>query len=226
MAVGGPPENPLFGGLNPRPFVKTRLRTYEPLHHSFDTPDPSIAFFFMEVESVLATFKVPGVIDSRGALDEALLSLLEALDTADADVVSLLTSLVQSSNGILEAVITSREETFRFGSTYERVCSAHFLIQETTTGSRSAVGFLKHFKSLPLLQTLFFRDALNVLAFSLSACLRGSRWTGWSWKRTTPSQHHWKHRNPPSQSLLTPKRRSPLQNLNPSRSNGSNALSL
>lgn len=75
----------------------------------------------MEVERVLATFKVPGAIDSRAALDEALLSLLEALDTAEADVISLLTSLVQSSNGILEAVITSREATFRFGSMYERV---------------------------------------------------------------------------------------------------------
>ncbi|KAG8926504.1 hypothetical protein FRC01_008765 [Tulasnella sp. 417] len=71
----------------------------------------------MDFEAVLATFKVPGAIDSRAALDDALFSLLGALDTADADVVSLLTSLIQSSDGLLEAALTSRNnDGFAFRS--------------------------------------------------------------------------------------------------------------
>ncbi|KAG8917202.1 hypothetical protein FRC01_002610 [Tulasnella sp. 417] len=71
----------------------------------------------MDVETVLATFKVPGAIDSRAALDDAVFNLLGALDTADADVVSLLTSLIQCSDGLLETVLTSRNnDGFAFRS--------------------------------------------------------------------------------------------------------------
>lgn len=63
----------------------------------------------MDLSDALAAFGLPGSVDSPRALDDAISNLLEALDAADADLVSLLSTLTYAIHGILEVILTSRE---------------------------------------------------------------------------------------------------------------------
>ncbi|KAG8921859.1 hypothetical protein FRC00_008136 [Tulasnella sp. 408] len=65
----------------------------------------------MDLSEALAAFGLPGSVDSPRALDDAISNLLEALDAADADLVSLLSNLTYAIHGILEVILTSRNDS-------------------------------------------------------------------------------------------------------------------
>lgn len=61
----------------------------------------------MDIASVLAKFAAPGQIESRTALDAALLELLECVAKSNDDAPSLLSVIANGTPGLLEAVLTS-----------------------------------------------------------------------------------------------------------------------
>ncbi|KAG8937467.1 hypothetical protein FRC00_005253, partial [Tulasnella sp. 408] len=65
----------------------------------------------MDLSEALAAFGLPGSVDSPRALDDAISNLFEALDAADAELVSLLSTLTYAIHGILEVVLTSRNDS-------------------------------------------------------------------------------------------------------------------
>ncbi|KIO30545.1 hypothetical protein M407DRAFT_20433 [Tulasnella calospora MUT 4182] len=64
----------------------------------------------MDFSDALASFRLPETIDSPRALDDAISNLLEALGAAEADIVSLLSTLAYDIHGILEVILTSRSD--------------------------------------------------------------------------------------------------------------------
>lgn len=60
------------------------------------------------MDEALAAFSIRGRIDSKLALDVALTNLTTALQESDNEISTLLHTLVHHTNGLLEAVITSR----------------------------------------------------------------------------------------------------------------------
>ncbi|KAG9047264.1 hypothetical protein FS837_002667 [Tulasnella sp. UAMH 9824] len=64
----------------------------------------------LNMEEALAAFSIRGRIDSKLALDVALTNLSTALQQADTEIPTLLHALVRHTNGLLEAVMTSRNE--------------------------------------------------------------------------------------------------------------------
>ncbi|KIO30550.1 hypothetical protein M407DRAFT_20438 [Tulasnella calospora MUT 4182] len=62
----------------------------------------------MGEQNIPAAFTVAGSINSRAALDTELENIYEILETADADVASLLNRLAYGTPGIMEAVLVSR----------------------------------------------------------------------------------------------------------------------
>ncbi|KAG8900067.1 hypothetical protein FRC00_014669 [Tulasnella sp. 408] len=69
-----------------------------------------------DLETSLANFVGQGSIDSKTTLDAAIVDLLDALQSANIDVASLLNALTYKVKGLLEVVISSRNEaafTFR-----------------------------------------------------------------------------------------------------------------
>ncbi|KAG8918288.1 hypothetical protein FRC01_001945 [Tulasnella sp. 417] len=77
----------------------------------------SIALSQMDLEKVLANFVKHGPIASKPALIAALSDLSTILQTSDADITSLLDALIHQIEGLLEAVMTLRnDEAFTFRS--------------------------------------------------------------------------------------------------------------
>ncbi|KIO30554.1 hypothetical protein M407DRAFT_20442 [Tulasnella calospora MUT 4182] len=71
----------------------------------------------MDPENVLANFVIRGPIDSKPALIVALFNLSTSLQNSDADIISLLDALTRQVGGLLEAVMTLRnDEAFTFRS--------------------------------------------------------------------------------------------------------------
>ncbi|KIO30551.1 hypothetical protein M407DRAFT_20439 [Tulasnella calospora MUT 4182] len=69
-----------------------------------------------DLETALASFVGYGSIDSKASLNAAIVDLLDALQSANIDVASLLSALTYKVKGLLEVVIASRNEaafTFR-----------------------------------------------------------------------------------------------------------------
>lgn len=63
----------------------------------------------MDLSDALASFELPTTIESPRALDDAISNLVDALNPAEADLVSLLSTLAYAVHGILEVILTSRE---------------------------------------------------------------------------------------------------------------------
>ncbi|KAG8960167.1 hypothetical protein FRC05_007045 [Tulasnella sp. 425] len=63
-----------------------------------------------DLDIALIKFVTNGPIDSRAALDAALLDLMNALQSTDLDVGSLLGVITRKVNGLLEVVMTSRND--------------------------------------------------------------------------------------------------------------------
>ncbi|KAG8921017.1 hypothetical protein FRC01_000478, partial [Tulasnella sp. 417] len=69
-----------------------------------------------DLETALASFVEHGSIDSKASLNTALDDLMDALQSANIDVASLLGALTYKMKGLLEVVIASKDEaafTFR-----------------------------------------------------------------------------------------------------------------
>lgn len=72
----------------------------------------------MDLEHVLTKFAASGPIETRADLDSALEELLATITVSRDDVTSLLSALKDSTQGLLEAILTSRKY-FRCQSTVE-----------------------------------------------------------------------------------------------------------
>lgn len=62
-----------------------------------------------DLETALAKFVPQGPIDSRATLEAAIFDLLDALQSANADVASLIGAIAYKASGLLEVVIASSE---------------------------------------------------------------------------------------------------------------------
>lgn len=84
--------------------------------------------FSLDFETALTKFVTHGPVNTQDALEEAILELLFAMQAADSEVASLLVSVSHKTNGLLEAVMTSRT-CYRSQSPYDDVCSTVLTMQ-------------------------------------------------------------------------------------------------
>lgn len=97
--------NPVFKRIFVPPAVHPPIASLIPQLER-NSSEPRIS---MDLEHVLAKFRVPNVVESRSELDLALSELLVAIAKSNADVPSILNSLACTVHGLLEAALTSRE---------------------------------------------------------------------------------------------------------------------